>query len=115
MPRRLKHRCCRSDASGLYYKPRGVPMADLEDELLQLDEFEAMRLCDLDGLEQGEAGDKMRVSRGTILRLLETKKKKLIQAIVEKKSIQIGEFPSCCKNGKRCDEEICNVNSSDRQ
>lgn len=79
-------------------------MADLESELLQLDEFEAMRLCDLDGLEQGEAGDKMGVSRGTIQRLLETGRKKLIQAIVEKKSIQIGEFPSCCKHGKRCDE-----------
>ena len=79
-------------------------MAELGHELLQLDEFEAMRLCDLDGLEQGEAGEKMGVSRGTIQRLLDTGRKKLIQALVERKSIQIGEFPSCCKKGKRCEE-----------
>jgi len=79
-------------------------MAELEHELLQLDEFEAIRLCDLDGLEQGEAGEKMGVSRGTIQRLLETGRRKLIQALVERKSIQIGEFPSCCKHGKRCEE-----------
>jgi predicted DNA-binding protein (UPF0251 family) len=79
-------------------------MAELEHELLQLDEFEAMRLCDLDGLEQGEAGDKMGVSRGTIQRLLLTGRQKLIQALVSRKSIQIGEFPSCCKHGKRCEE-----------
>ncbi len=104
MPRHPKHRCCRSDASGLYYKPRGIPMSNMEMELLQLDEFEAMRLCDLDGLEQAEAGDKMGVSRGTIQRLLESGRKKLLRALVERKALQIGELPSCCGNGKRCEE-----------
>lgn len=104
MPRNPKHRCCRSDASGLYYKPRGIPLGALKLELVQLDEFEAMRLCDLDGLEQAEAGEKMGVSRGTIQRLLESGRKKLLQALVEQKAIQIGELPSCCGNGKRCNE-----------
>lgn len=103
MPRHPKHRCCRFDASGLYYKPRGVPMASLELETLELDEFEAMRLCDLDGLEQTEAGEKMGVSRGTIQRLLETGRKKLISAFLERKALQVGVLPSCCGNGKRCD------------
>jgi predicted DNA-binding protein (UPF0251 family) len=76
----------------------------MEMELLQLDEFEAMRLCDLDGLEQAEAGDKMGVSRGTIQRLLESGRKKLLRALVERKALQIGELPSCCGNGKRCEE-----------
>ncbi len=104
MPRHMKHRCCRLDTSGLSYKPRGIPMAELEHEYLKLDEFEAMRLCDLDGLEQGEAGTQMGVSRGTIQRLLETGRKTLIQALVNRKSIQIGELPSCCKHGKMCEE-----------
>lgn len=103
MPRHPKHRCCRLDASGLYYKPRGVPMASLEMTSLELDEFEAMRLCDLDGLEQSAAGEKMGVSRGTIQRLLESGRKKLLQALVERKALQIGELPSCCGNGKRCE------------
>ena len=79
-------------------------MSNMEMELLQLDEFEAMRLCDLDGLEQAEAGDKMGVSRGTIQRLLESGRKKLLRALVERKALQIGELPSCCGNGKRCEE-----------
>lgn len=103
MPRNPKHRCCRFDASGLFYKPRGIPMRDLECELIELDEFEAMRLCDVDSLEQAEAGEKMGVSRGTIQRLLETGRRKLILAIVEKKALQIGELPSCCNHGKRCE------------
>jgi len=102
MPRHPKHRCCRTDASGLFYKPKGVPMLTLEQAALTLDEFEAMRLCDLDGLEQTEAGEQMGVSRGTIQRLLETGRKTLIQALVERKSIQVGKYPSCCSHGKRC-------------
>lgn len=76
----------------------------LQREQLDLDEFEAMRLCDLEGLEQAQAGEQMGVSRGTVQRLLETGRKKLISAIVERKSIQIGELPSCCINGNRCPE-----------
>ena len=91
MPRNPKCRCCRLDASGLYYKPRGVPMADLELLVIPLDEFESMHLCDLDGLDQAAAGEKMGVSRGTVQRLLESGRRKLLQAIVDKQAIQIGE------------------------
>ncbi len=103
MPRSPKHRCCRSDASGLYYKPRGVPMRELECECIELDEFEAMRLCDVDGHEQSAAGEKMGVSRGTIQRLLESGRRKLIQGILNSKVIQIGKVPSCC-NGQKCED-----------
>lgn len=103
MPRTPKHRCCRSDASGRFYKPRGVPMRELECIKLELDEFEAMRLCDMDLLDQTEAGERMGVSRGTIQRLLESARKKLIQAIVEKHGFQIGILPTCCGRDKRCE------------
>jgi predicted DNA-binding protein (UPF0251 family) len=66
-------------------------MADLELLVIPLDEFESMRLCDLDGLDQAAAGEKMGVSRGTVQRLLESGRRKLLQAIVDKQAIQIGE------------------------
>lgn len=78
-------------------------MRDLKCEQIELDEFEAMRLCDVDNLEQAQAGEKMGVSRGTIQRLLETGRRKLIQGILEKKALKIGELPSCCGEGKRCE------------
>lgn len=89
MPRCPKHRCCRKDADGIFYKPCGIPMHNLKTETIPLDEFEAMRLCDLDGLDQTEAGTRMGVSRGTIQRLLTAGRKKLLEAILEEEAIQI--------------------------
>jgi predicted DNA-binding protein (UPF0251 family) len=56
---------------------------------LQLDEFEAMRLCDLDGKNQIEASEIMGISRGTIQRLLESGRKKLADALLNSKAINI--------------------------
>ena len=65
-------------------------MAALGQETLALDEFEALRLCDFEGMDQVAAGLQMGVSRGTIQRLLESGRRKLILAIVERKAIRIG-------------------------
>ncbi|NLB64769.1 MAG: DUF134 domain-containing protein [Fibrobacter sp.] len=97
MARRAKHRHCRRDASGLSFKPRGIPAHKLQVQVLNLDEFEAMRLCDLEGLEQIEAGKRMGISRGTVQRLLVSGRKKLIDAIVSRKTIEITHTPSCCE------------------
>ncbi|HSQ41933.1 MAG TPA: DUF134 domain-containing protein [Fibrobacteraceae bacterium] len=102
MPRPHKHRCCRVDAAGLYYKPQGIPLSNLEVEPLALDELEALRLCDLENLDQTAAGEKMGVSRGTVQRLLESGRRHLIQALVSSKAIQVGNEPSCCGGGRRC-------------
>lgn len=70
---------------------------------IELEEFEAMRLCDLEGHEQSEAGTQMQVSRGTIQRLLESGRRKLIQAFLDNQAIFITEQPSCCAEG-HCNE-----------
>jgi predicted DNA-binding protein (UPF0251 family) len=44
---------------------------------------EALRLVDLEGLSQEEAGEKMGVSRGTVWRLLQSARKKTAQALTE--------------------------------
>lgn len=64
------------------FKPAGIPLKELDQILLPLDELEAMRLCDGEGLSQEEAGLRMGVSRGTVQRLVAAGRKKLIEAIV---------------------------------
>lgn len=64
-------------------------MKGLGEILIELDEFEAMRLCDFENLEQIEAGEKMNVSRGTIQRLLYKGRAKLMEALLSKKALII--------------------------
>lgn len=65
-------------------------------EMLALDEFEAMRLCDLEGLDQDQAGERLGVSRGTVQRLLQSGRTKLLGAMVGMRPIAVGSIPSCC-------------------
>jgi len=64
-------------------------MHDLETTRLELGELEAMRLCDLDGLSQQQAGQPMGVSRGTVQRLLKRGRARVIRALVGSKAILI--------------------------
>lgn len=69
-------------------------MSQAEKEIIPVDEFEAMRLCDVEGLTQEEAGERMGVSRGTVQRLVQQGRRRLIDAIQNKKAIIFGEPPS---------------------
>ena len=66
-----------------------IPCSDLQETVIGLDEFEAMRLCDLEELDQITAGEKMGVSRGTIQRLLTNGRKKLIAGLINSSVIRI--------------------------
>lgn len=68
-------------------KPAGIPLTDLQHITMYRDEVEAMRLCDLEGLTQEEAGNTMGLSRGTIQRLLAGARRKVIEAIVTCKAL----------------------------
>lgn len=72
-----------------YFKPQGIPMRELEELVLTFDEFEAIRLKDLEGLEQEEAAKKMNVSQPTFHRIVSTARKKLAEAITRGKAIRI--------------------------
>ncbi|MFX1509388.1 MAG: DUF134 domain-containing protein [Promethearchaeota archaeon] len=56
---------------------------------LYASELEAMRLVDKDSLEQKDAGKKMGVSRGTVWRLLQSGRKKVITALTESRPLII--------------------------
>lgn len=66
-------------------------MSQLEITELGLDELEAMRLCDLEGKQQEEAAQAMGVSRGTIQRLLQSGRKKLLTSITEGHALSFAE------------------------
>lgn len=89
MPRCRKHRCCRHLAGEIIYKPIAIPLSEIEEVVLGLDEFEAMRLADVEGLDQAEAGARMGVSRGTVQRLLASGRRKIIEAIIASAAIRI--------------------------
>jgi hypothetical protein len=59
----------------------------VEPVIVELAEVEALRLVDMDGLSQEEAGDLLGVSRGTVWRLVQSGRGKLIQALVENRRI----------------------------
>ena len=76
-----------------YYKPRGIPLSVLEEVTLTVDEFEAIRLTDLEGLYQADAAEKMNISRQTLGRILESAHKKIADALVNGKALLIKGGP----------------------
>ena len=71
------------------FKPRGVPMSELEQVTLTLDGLEALRLADVEGLYQEEAAERMGVSRATFARVLATARKVVADALVNGKAVEI--------------------------
>ena len=86
-PYSSKKVCCEPDVN--YFKPRGVPMGQLERVELQVDELEALKLCDLEEVAQERAAARMGISQPTLSRLLSSGRKKLADAIVLGKAIKI--------------------------
>ena len=72
-----------------YFKPRGIPLRELEEVILPVDEYEAVRLKDLEGLEQDECSKKMNISQPTFHRLVLSARKKIADAIINGKAIKI--------------------------
>jgi predicted DNA-binding protein (UPF0251 family)/phage FluMu protein Com len=89
-----------------YFKPRGIPLSALEEVVLTVDEFEAVRLADLEGLYQEQAAEKMKVSRPTFGRIIESAHKKVADALVQGKALKIegGEFEMASMRKFRCGE-----------
>lgn len=89
MPRNKCLRHVNFNAKSVYFKPRGIPMNYLEEISLEPDEFEAIRLRDLEGLYQEAAAKRMGISRQTFGRILESAHKKVAEALVNGKAIKI--------------------------
>jgi uncharacterized protein len=72
------------------FKPAGVGARDLEHVELTVDEVEALRLVDLEGLSHEEAAARLGVSRQTVGRVLDAARRKVADTLVNGKALVIG-------------------------
>ncbi len=89
MPRPPKHRMVNAMPGYTYFKPRAVPLHELETSCLTVDEYESIRLADYEGLEQIQAGERMGISRQTFARIIRSARRKIADALVNGKAICI--------------------------
>ncbi len=89
MPRPKKCRHIKCQPNSYYFKPRGIPLVDLEEVVLTIDEFEAIRLADHKRLYQHAAATEMRISRSTFGRILAQGHRKVAEALTCGKALKI--------------------------
>lgn len=87
-PKKCRCICCELQAD--YFKPRGVPLTGLLEIGLDMDELEALRLADYEGLYQEDAAKKMNISRATFGRIIAQAHRKVADAILNGKALRIG-------------------------
>jgi predicted DNA-binding protein (UPF0251 family) len=86
-PRKNRWICCEPGVT--FFKPRGIPMTELEEIRLKVDELEAIRLKDLEALEQEKTAARMGISQPTLHRILLSAHTKIADALVNGKAVRI--------------------------
>lgn len=89
MPRPKRCRWVSGRPAATFFKPRGIPMAELETIALELDELEALRLADLEGRYHEKAAAAMGVSRQTFGRIIESARRKVADALLNGRALAI--------------------------
>jgi len=110
MPRPQKSRRVAYVPGVTYFKPAGIPMSSLEEIRLSLEEAEALRLKDLEGMGQESASERMNVSRPTFQRVLSSARRKVADALLNGRSVRISggnyemaSFRFRCRRGHEWD------------
>ncbi len=89
MPRPKKYRCIRCKPHATYFKPRCIPLIDLDEISITMDELEAMRLADYEGLYHEDAALRMKISRQTFGRILQEAHGKVAECLLKGKALKI--------------------------
>ncbi len=95
-----------------YFKPRGIPLSQLEEVTISIEELECLRLVDLEGMYQEDAAREMGVSRQTIQRMITEARAKVTEALVAGKALRIEGGSYILREGSgryrcgRCGSEI---------
>ena len=85
-------KCCRQIGAApgrTCFQPEGAESESCDEVLLNLDEYEAIRLADLEGLYQEQAAARMNISRQTFGRIIETARRKVADVLVNGKVLKI--------------------------
>lgn len=91
MPRPCKRRRIRGNPHSDYFKPAGIPLSQLNEIKLTMDEFEAIRLVDFEEISQELASKQMQISQPTLSRILSSARKKIADSIINGKAIKISK------------------------
>ncbi len=89
MARPPKCRIVDQEPSVTYFKPRGIPLRKLEEITLTVEGLEAIRLSDVNGLDQDAAAKRMGISRQTFGRILSKARNTVARSIVEGLGLKI--------------------------
>ena len=96
------------------FRPTGTE-SDLPPVILNVDEYEAVRLIDREGLSQEQCSERMQVARTTVQRVYESARQKIASALVEGRPLRIegGDFRLC--DGRGCAQERCVMQQIQKQ
>ncbi len=83
IPRKKLHRRVHQEPPVSVFKPAGIPARDLDEILITVDEFEAIRLADFEGMSQREASVTMQISQPTFNRVLSSARSKIAKGLVQ--------------------------------
>ncbi len=89
MARPKKNRKTNCNPEAYYFKPRGIPLRELDEVILEKDELEAILLADKENLSHEKAAKKMKISRATFGRILKSARNKIADGIINGKAIKI--------------------------
>ena len=94
MPRPRKLKLIHFEPGVTYFKPQAVPLSQLQEIELTLDELEALRLYNIEKLSQIDAAERMHIHQSTFQRTLARASEKVTNALVNGKAIKIhgGEY-----------------------
>ena len=89
MPRPRSPKQINYDPQITYFKPRGIPLRSLREVSLNLEELEALRLKNLENLDQNQAAQQMKISQSTFQRILSSAYRKISLALIEGRAIKL--------------------------
>lgn len=106
-PRKCRHVCCMPECNRfgpLNMDPNRQPYVTMS-----IDEYETIRLIDLEGLNQEACAIQMKVARTTVQMIYNDARKKLAEALVNGRALHIegGDYMLCGENPKPCCTKEC--------
>lgn len=106
--KKIRPRCIEKEFNKYFFKPRGVPLCELAIIRLGHKEMEAIRLIDVEHINQQDAAKKMLISRATMQRIIDSAIEKVGNALIEGQAIEIegGHYIIKARKGQRHSETI---------
>lgn len=105
-PQKFKPRYIENEFEKHFFKPRGVPLSQLTIVRLGHEEMEAIRLIDVEHMNQQDAAIKMNISRTTMQRIIDSAREKVGKALIEGHAIEIQGGHYALKND--CKKSVSN-------